>query len=360
MDGSAQARGRAAESPAGERLAGTPRLPTFGLGCAQLGGLFESMPLARAMEVLDAAWAAGIRSYDTAPYYGYTRSERRLGTFLAEQDRDAFTISTKVGRLMLPGRPVEREEEGYVAPLPFPPLYDYGHDAILRSFEHSQQRLGLARVDILYVHDIGRLTHGERHDHHWAALTRGGGFRALERLRGEGQVGAIGLGVNEAAVVAAAMAETHLDAVLLAGRHTLLDQGALGLLDACAAAGTAVVAGGPFNSGVLAGSGTFDYASASPGIVARVAALRAAATRFGIPLTAAALQFPLGHPAVASVVAGAHSAEQVRANVADFRRPIPAAFWDSLVGDGLLAPGTPVPGEAQEIGFTGSAEFGPC
>ncbi len=349
MEEVTQARSRGEAAPLGTPASRTPRRPALGLGCAQLGGLFEAMPLARAMAVLDAAWASGIRHYDTAPYYGYTRSERRLGTFLAEQDRDAFTISTKVGRLMRPGRPVGPEEEGYVAPLPFPPVYDYGHDAILRSFEHSQQRLGLARVDILLVHDIGRLTHGERHDHHWAALTRGGGFRALERLRDEGQVGAVGLGVNEAAVVADAMAETHLDAVLLAGRHTLLDQRALGLLDACAAAGTAVMAGGPFNSGVLAGGATFDYASASPDIVARVAALRAAAARFDIPLAAAALQFPLGHPAVASVVAGAHSAEQVRANVEDFRRPIPAAFWDSLVGDGLLAPGTPVPGVARPL-----------
>jgi D-threo-aldose 1-dehydrogenase len=338
-------------------LAGRVTLPTFGLGCAQLGNLFEVMPLARAMEVLDAAWAAGIRYYDTAPYYGYTLSERRLGAFLSERDRDAFTVSTKVGRLMLPGRPVGREESGYVEPLPFPPVFDYGHDAILRSFEHSQQRLGLARVDILYVHDIGRLTHGERHDHHWAALTRGGGFRALERLRDEGQVGAIGLGVNEAAVVADAMGETHLDAVLLAGRHTLLDQGALPLLDACAAAGTAVVAGGPFNSGVLAGANTFDYEVAPPEVVARAAALRAAADRFGVPLRAAALQFPLGHPAVASVVAGAHSAEQVRSNVEDIRRPIPAAFWASLVHDGLVAPGTPLPGAPRS---TEKAERAPC
>lgn len=332
-------------------------LPAFGLGCAQLGNLFEVMPLARAMELLDAAWAAGIRYYDTAPYYGYTLSERRLGAFLSERDRDAFVVSTKVGRLMLPGRSVGREESGYVAPLPFPPVFDYGHDAILRSFEHSQQRLGLARIDILYVHDIGRLTHGDRHDHHWAALTRGGGFRALARLRDEGQVGAIGLGVNEAAVVADAMDETQLDVVLLAGRHTLLDQGALPLLDRCAAAGTAVVAGGPFNSGVLAGAGTFDYEAAPPEVVARAAALRGAAERFGVPLRAAALQFPLGHPAVVAVVAGAHSAEQVRSNVEDSRRPIPPAFWDSLVHDGLLAPGTPLPGRARP---TAEAEPSRC
>ncbi len=329
--------------------------PALGLGCAQIGGLFQAMPLARSIELLETAWASGIRHFDTAPYYGYTRSERRLGAFLAEQDRGAFTISTKVGRLMVPGGSVGRDEFGYVEPLPFPPFCDYGHDAILRSFEHSQQRLGLAHVDILYVHDIGRQTHGDLHDHHWTALTRGGGFRALERLRREGQVGGIGLGVNEAAVVADAMGEAHLDAVLLAGRHTLLEQGALDLLDACAAAGTAVVAGGPFNSGVLAGGGTFDYASVPKHIVARVAALRAVADRFGIPLTAAALQFPTGHPAVASVVVGAHSAEQVRANVEDFGRPIPAGFWASLARDGLVAPGTPLPGVIRGIRSTESA-----
>ena len=318
-------------------------LSALGLGCAQMGGLFRPMPLADALATLGAAWDLGIRYFDTAPYYGYTRSERRVGTILAEQDRSSFRISTKVGRLMVPAEAVGAEEFGFVAPLPFPPRYDYGHDAILRSFEDSQQRLGLAHVDLLYVHDIGRYTHGDAHAAHWQALTRGGGFRALERLRAEGRIGGFGLGVNEAAVVADALGEAELDAVLLAGRHTLLEQAALPLLDACARAGTAVVAAGPFNSGILAGGATFDYAAAPPAIVERVSALRAACQAFDVPVTAAALQFPLGHRAVASVVAGAQTPGQVRANVADFERPIPAAFWASLARDGLVAEGTPLP-----------------
>lgn len=318
-------------------------LTALGLGCAQIGGLFQPMPLATAFAVLEAAWDAGIRYFDTAPYYGYTRSERRVGTWLCERERPAYRVSTKAGRLMVPADRVGAEEFGYVAPLPFPARYDYGHDAILRSFEDSQQRLGIARVDLLYVHDIGTLTHGAAGATHWEALTRGGGFRALERLRREGRIGGIGLGVNEAAVVFDALKEAELDAVLLAGRHTLLEQRALPLLDACRAAGTAVVAAGPFNSGILAGGTTFDYAAAPAEVVARVTALGAVAARFGVPVPAAALQFPLAHPAVVSVVAGAQSPAQLRANVADFERSIPAEFWAALAREGLIDPASPVP-----------------
>lgn len=315
----------------------------LGLGTAQMGGLFEPMPLDVSFEILQTAWDIGIRYVDTAPYYGYTRSERRVGAFLSERDRASFTISTKVGRLMVPAASVGREEFGYVEPLPFPVRYDYGYDAILKSFEASQQRLGLTRIDFLYVHDIGRYTHGDRHEAHWQALTRGGGFRALEQLRQEGRIGGFGLGVNEAAVVTEALGEAALDAVLLAGRHTLLEQDALPLLDACLAGGTAIMAAGPFNSGILAGGSTFDYATAPPAVLERVAALKAVCAEFDVPLPAAALQFPLAHPAVVSVVAGAQTADQLRANVADFERPIPADFWVALADRRLVAPSMPLP-----------------
>ena len=346
MDGAAPVRGPLKASTVRALPRGGLSVTALGLGCAQIGGLFQPMPLDAALRVLDAAWDAGIRYFDTAPYYGYTRSERRVGAYLCERDRAAFRVSTKVGRLMEPAEAVGAEEHGYVAPLPFPPRYDYRHDAILRSFEDSQQRLGIARVDLLYVHDIGPATHGAGHGAHWEALTRGGGFRALERLRREGRVGGIGLGVNEAAVVADALGEAELDAVLLAGRHTLLEQRALPLLDACARAGTAIVAAGPFNSGILAGGTTFDYAAAPPAVVARVAALRAACARHAVPITAAALQFPLAHPAVVCVVAGAQSPGQVRANVADFERPLPGAFWAALAHEGLVDPAAPLPAGA--------------
>ena len=346
MDGAVPERGPPKASTVRALPRGGLSVTVLGLGCAQIGGLFQPMPLDTAFRLLDAAWDAGIRYFDTAPYYGYTRSERRVGAYLCERDRAAYRISTKAGRLMVPAEAVGAEEFGYVAPLPFPARYDYGHDAILRSFEDSQQRLGIARVDLLYVHDIGRHTHGAANSAHWDALTRGGGFRALERLRREGRVGGIGLGVNEAAVVADALGEAELDAVLLAGRHTLLEQRALPVLDACAVAGTAVVAAGPFNSGILAGGATFDYGAAPPEVVARVAALRAACARFAVPVTAASLQFPLAHPAVVSVVAGAQSPEQVRANVADVERPIPADFWAALAREGLLDPASPLPAGA--------------
>ena len=319
------------------------RVSALGLGTAQMGGLFQPMPLRDSFEILQAAWDAGIRYVDTAPYYGYTRAERRVGCFLSECDRESFAVSTKAGRLMVPAASVAREEFGFIEPLPFPQRYDYSHDAILRSFEDSQQRLGLARIDLLFVHDIGRYTHGDGHDAHWQALTRGGGFRALERLRQEGRIGGFGLGVNEAAVVTNALGEAELDAVLLAGRHTLLEQDALPLLDACHRAGTAVVSGGPFNSGILAGGTTFDYATAPSAVVERVAALKAVCAEFDVPLPAAALQFPLAHPAVVTVMAGAQSADQLRANVRDFERPIPADFWAALAHRGLVAAGAPLP-----------------
>jgi D-threo-aldose 1-dehydrogenase len=323
--------------------AGRLALSALGLGAAALAGLYAPVSARDADETLAAAWEAGLRYFDTAPFYGYTRSERRVGAFLAERPRDAFVLGTKVGRLMQPDPSVAPLDDGWADPLPFRPLFDYGRDAILRSVGDSLQRLGLARIDMLLVHDIGRMTHGDRHDRHWEALTLGGGFRALEELRAEGRVAAIGLGVNESAVVRDAMGELHLDCTLLAGRHTLLEQGALGLLDDCVKAGTAIVVGGPFNSGLLAGQAKFDYADASPSVLARAAALRAACTEFDVPLEAAALQFPLAHPAVASVLCGMRSAAQVHQNVGWFERAIPAALWETLRERGLVDPLSPCP-----------------
>jgi D-threo-aldose 1-dehydrogenase len=318
----------------------------FGLGCAALAGLYEAVPAAVARATLDAAWEAGLRYFDTAPYYGYTRSERLVGAGLAPRPRGDFVLGTKVGRLMVPDEAVVPGSDGWADPLPFRPCFDYGYDAVMRSLEDSLARLGLERVDILLVHDIGRLTHGERHDHHWDRLTRGGGFRALEELRRDGRIAALGLGVNEAAAVRDAMQEVDLDCALLAGRHTLLEQRALRLLDDCAAAGTAIIVGGPFNSGVLAGDPKFDYGAAPPEIVARARALADACAAFDVPLQAAALQFPLAHPAVVSCLAGARSPEQLRQNVQWFERAIPAALWDALRTRGLVDADAPCPGDA--------------
>lgn len=320
-------------------------LTRLGLGCAALAGLYEPTSEADARAALQAAWDAGLRCFDTAPYYGHTLSEHRVGAFLREQPREDFVISTKVGRLMRPDATVRPLDNGWANPLPFRPRFDYSHAGVMRSFEDSLQRLGLARIDILLVHDIGRYTHGDEHAEHWQALTRGGGLRALEELRRDGRIGAFGLGVNEAEVVHAAMQEARLDCTLLAGRYTLLEQQSLPLLQECARHGNAVLIGGPFNSGLLAGNGKFDYADAPADVLARADALRRACAEFDVPLQAAALQFPLAHPAVASCLSGMRSPAQVAQNVAWFERPIPGELWRALRARGLLAGDAPCPGD---------------
>ncbi|GGY14810.1 oxidoreductase [Pseudoduganella dura] len=327
-------------------MRGLGRMPLtcMGLGCAQLGGLYEPMDDADAHAIVDAAWGLGIRYFDTAPYYGFTLSEHRLGAALRHRPRADYVISTKVGRLMRPDPSVRPGEGGWGAPLPFRPEFDYTYAGILRSHEDSLQRLGLDRVDILYVHDIGRVTHGSRHEHYWQQLTHGGGFRALAQLRDEGSVRAFGLGVNEWEVVADAMEECDLDCALLAGRYTLLEQASLEpLLDRCAGRGIGIVIGGPFNSGILAGTRKFNYEDAPADVVARVAAITAACRAAGVPVQAAALQFPMAHPAVVSCIPGAQSPAQLRQNAAWFAQPIPPGLWHALARDGLIDPRAPVP-----------------
>ncbi|WP_457421225.1 aldo/keto reductase [Roseateles sp. P5_E7] len=327
--------------------AGLP-LTTLGLGASALAGLYEAVSDAAATATLQAAWRAGIRYFDTAPFYGYTRSERRIGEFLSRQPRDSFRLSTKVGRLMRADLTVKAGSDGWADPLPYRPVYDYSYSGVLRSFEDSLQRLGLARIDMLLVHDIGRLTHGDRHAEHWQALTAGGGFRALEELRGQGVVGAIGLGVNEWEVAQDAVAAAPLDCVLLAGRYTLLEQGSLGFLNQCAATGVGVVIGGPFNSGLLAGQAKYNYGSVPLAVMRQANALDATCAEFGVPLQAAALQFPLAHPAVTSVLAGMRSAEQVAANAAWLECPIPRELWHRLRGRGLIAGDAPLPDDQED------------
>lgn len=322
-------------------------LTRLGMGCAQLGGLYHPSSAETAHAAVDAAWDLGLRYFDTAPYYGFTLSEHRLGAALRRRPRNQYVISTKVGRLMRPAADVRPGESGWADPLPFRPHYDYSYDGVLRSHEDSLQRLGMDRVDILFVHDIGAYTHGGRHQHYWRQLTAGGGFRALEELRRDGRVRAIGLGVNEWEAVHAAMQECALDCTLLAGRYTLLDQAALApLLDDCVRHGNAIVLGGPFNSGILAGTRKFDYGDAPDDVVARVRALATACAEFGVPLPAAALQFPLGHPAVACCLPGAHDAAQWHQSAAWFEQPVDPALWSTLKARGLLAADAPVPGVA--------------
>lgn len=319
-------------------------LTAFGLGCSQMGGLYRATSNQDVSEVFNAAWSAGVRYFDTAPFYGYTRSEHRLGMQLADRERDSFVLSSKVGRLMRPDASVRPGEDGWATPYPFRPHSDYSYGGVMRSFEDSLQRLGLSRLDILYVHDIGRATHGEQHAHHWAQLTSGGGFRALDELRRGGQIKAIGLGVNEWEVIHASLQEIDLDISMLAGRYTLLEQTSLSpLLDECVQRGTAIVIAGVFNSGILVGKNKFDYDEAPPEIIERAQALKAACDEFSVPLAAAAIQFPMAHPAVVSCVVGTRTAAQFRQNQAWFEQTIPGDLWLALRDRGLIDTRAPLP-----------------
>ncbi len=236
----------------------------LGMGTAPLGGLYTAVPLDQARGAMRAAWDCGIRYFDTAPMYGLTRCEHLTGELLREEDPSSFAVSTKVGRLMSfdrPGRQLPPEgpknefDSGWNNGLSFREVFDYSYDAILRSYDDSRQRTGLSKLDILFVHDIGRVTHGALHDHHWGALTKGGGFRALEELRAAGLIAGFGLGVNETQVILDAMEEADLDVCLLAGRYTMLDGSATDkLLPKALERDVALVVGGVFNSGILASS----------------------------------------------------------------------------------------------------------
>lgn len=314
----------------------------MGLGCAQMGNLYRLTPYPEAQSAFNEAWSAGIRYFDTAPFYGYTRSERRLGVMLTEKMRSDYVLSTKVGRVMVPDNTVGPEEDAFVAPLPFRPTYDYSYDAIMRSLEASRQRMGVFAPDILFVHDIGRKTHADRHRHYWDQLTTGGGFRALGELRSAGLVKAIGLGVNEWQAISDATGAFDIDVCMLAGRYTLLEQESLPLLDRCRHHGVGIVIAGAFNSGILAGNRKFNYADAPAAIIRHVEQIEAACKAEDVMIQAAALAFPALHPAVVSVVSGARNGAQMKANVGWFEQDIPASFWMRLKEKGVIAVDAPV------------------
>ncbi len=326
------------------------RVTELGFGTAPLGNLFRPLSDDAARSTLAAAREAGFGYYDTAPFYGFGLSERRLGDALRSRD---VVLSTKVGRLLRPiAGPVDEriQRHGYATPMPFEPVYDYSYDAIMRSFEASQQRLGLSRIDILYIHDIGRMTHGDENVARMAELTRGRGLKALEELRAAKRIAGFGLGVNEVEACLEVMDNARLDVILLAGRYTLLEQTALdALFPRCESAGTAIVAGGPYNSGILAlGTKTgaplfYNYEPAPETVITRVRAIEATCDRHGVPLAAAALQFPLAHGLVSSVIPGLDSAERVAETVKLYRRPIPAEMWRELKVKGLLREDAPTP-----------------
>jgi D-threo-aldose 1-dehydrogenase len=321
----------------------------LGFGGAPIGGLFSAVSDADAVATVRHAWDLGIRYFDTAPLYGYGASERRIGAALAGMPRDEFAISTKVGRLIRPSdafaedADVDRQElDGrenafYVGTGTVRPVFDYSYDGVMRSLEESLVRLGLERVDIAYIHDP---------DDHWeAAIT--GAYPALERLRADGVVRAIGAGMNQSAMLTRFAREGDFDVFLLAGRYTLLDQSALAdLIPICEQKEIAVVVGGVMNSGVLADprpGSRFNYAPAAADVVERAERLAAICARHGVSLRAAAVQFPLAHPAVVSVVAGVRRIDHLDEYPALFRERIPADLWAELRREGLLAADAPMP-----------------
>lgn len=305
------------------------KLTELGFGGGAIGNLYRPVPRAAAMEAMQTAWDAGIRYFDTAPFYGHGLSERRMGDFL--RDREGWTLSTKVGRLLAP---VPREavpDHGFVDPLPFAVHYDYTGPGIRRSVEASFARLGLNRIDMLWVHDLEPRTHGPDYEWHLARFLESG-LRTLEELKADGLIRAYGLGVNEVAPCLRVLEAGNIDAILMAGRYTLLDRSAEAeLLPLCRDRGVALVVGGVFNSGILAtgarDGAVFDYGPANETVLDRVRRLEAAAKAAGVPLAAASLQFPLHEDLVTSVLIGTGKPASVTRNLASLNVDVPEAFW---------------------------------
>lgn len=326
----------------------------LGLGTAGIGNLYRPVSEAAATATVEAALGCGIALFDTAPHYGFGLAERRLGAVLAQSAQGrAAQVSTKVGRLLDPVTTLASaactaagERHGFVDADPFEPRFDYGADAILRSAEESLARLQRDRVAVLLAHDLGARTHGSAHQRHMRDFLDSG-YRAMRDLRDAGTAARIGIGVNEVEVCLDLLERVELDVILLAGRYTLLEQGALDrLLPLCQARGTAVFIGGPFNSGILASDapgGPYDYAAAPAGIVARTEQLRGACKAHGASLRGAALAFPAAHPVVEAVIAGMVGRGEVAEAVGHWHSPPAAGLWLQLRAQGLISAHAPLP-----------------
>ncbi len=326
------------------------RVTRLGFGAAPIGGFRATIPDLAAIDTVDAAWESGVRLFDTSPFYGYGRSELRIGAALRARPRDEYVLSTKIGRWMRPLRRGETVPGLRTGGLEFAPTFDYSYDGTMRSIEQSHLRLGISRIDVVLIHDVDFWSLKDRDllERHFKQAMDGA-YRALDELRRAGVIGAIGCGLNETEMCLRFARAGDFDCMLLAGRYTLLEQGALAeLLPLCEAKSMSIILGGPLNSGILAGvpgpQAKYDYADPPPAIVERVAKLDAVCRRHGVPLIAAALQFPLAHPAVPTIIPGALSRAELEANVAHLRRAIPPALWQELKHEKLIDPAAPVPG----------------
>lgn len=331
------------------RSGATIAFSELGFGTAPLGNLYRPVDEDTAQLTMQAAWDAGCRFYDTAPLYGLGLSETRLNHFLRGKPRDSYVLSTKIGRLLSVCRPEERTGIGKFFDTPNrKEVYDYSYDGVMRSVEFSLERLGIDRIDVLFAHDVDIFTHGSKlaSDARIKELMEGG-YKALVELREQGVVKAIGAGVNEWQVCETLAKAGDFDLFLLAGRYTLLEQEALtSFLPLCAKKKIGIVLGGPYNSGILATGpkpGAFyNYDVAPPEILDRVARIERVCADHKVKLVEAALQFPLGHPCVVSVIPGAQAPHEVTRNAEIMGARIPAALWNALKAEGLLRQDAPV------------------
>ncbi|MGL4488374.1 MAG: aldo/keto reductase [Rhizobiaceae bacterium] len=322
----------------------------LGFGTAPLGNLYRAISDEDAQDVLDAAWESGSRFYDTAPLYGLGLAETRLNHFLRGKRRDDYVISTKAGRLLEVCKPEQRTGIGKFFETPMRrEVYDYSYDGVMRSFEASLERLGLDRVDTLLVHDLCIFTHGskEASDARIEEFMRSG-YYAMLALRDQGVIKAFGGGVNEWEVCETLARRGDFDLFLLAGRYTLLEQEALtSFLPLCEERGIGIILGGPYNSGILATGAKpgafFNYSEAPASVMERVARIDAVCARHKVPMIAAALQFPLAHPSVVSVIPGGQGVDEVKGNRAILDVKIPAALWADLKAEGLMRQDAPTP-----------------
>ena len=309
----------------------------LGLGTAPLGGLFTPVGERAADETIERAWSLGIRFFDTAPQYGNGLSERHLGRFLRTKPRDSFVLATKVGRLLRVPETATGEDAYYKGTPPERPVFDFSYDGVMRAVQESLARLGLDRIDVLHIHDPD--------DHYEEAI--GGAYRALDRLRSDGTIRAVGAGMNQSEMLARFARAAAFDCFLLAGRYTLLEQRALDdLLPLCIDRGISVFAGGVYNSGLLVDpqpGAKFNYDDAPPALIAQAQRLKDVCRAHGVDLKTAAIQFPSAHPAVASVLTGARTAAELDENASLFRQSIPAALWDDLKQQRLLRADAPTP-----------------
>ena len=308
----------------------------FGLGTAPLAGLYQAVPEEQALAVISQAWDAGVRHFDTAPLYGFGLAETRLGKALHGKPREEFVLASKVGRLLRADVPPEPGQNFHGTP-PLNPTFDFSYDGVMRSVDESLERLRMDRIDILHIHDP---------DNHYDQAIHGA-YKALDRLRSDGVIQAVGAGMNQTEMLTEFARDGHFDCFLLAGRYTLLDQTALDdLLPVCVERDIAIIAAGVYNSGILADpkpGARYNYTTAPEPLLERARKIRAVCDSHGVPLKAAAVQFPLGHPSMSCVVVGCRSVDQLDESLRMFEVDIPPALWQELKAEGLVRENVPTP-----------------